>query len=335
MRQLRSLGGDSTFKRLLLVTALVPLASVCLLAQPPDSLVASGYLLPTGATVAPGQVLRLYVQEVGASLTGPVFADSVPLPTTLADISISVQGLPVPIFAVVPFSSCTGTVFVTDLFLLQHSHPCRSFVAITVQIPFEIPVSGAPANAAVSVDVIISEGGVAKVAVAMNTLNDQIHVITACDNGQGLARSTAALANAPCGGLAFHSDGTPAVNSQGFVRPAEPGEQLVMYALGLGPTTPPAQTGQPSPSSAMVPVQIGFDFSPNAPPKYPLYQTQHPNLVFAGLTPGSVGLYQINFTVPQPPPGTPSCPSNGGVSNLTVSIGILSFDGAALCVAAK
>jgi uncharacterized protein (TIGR03437 family) len=248
-----------------------------------------------------------------------------------------VQGLPVPIFAVVPFSSCTGTVFVTDLFLLQHSHPCRSFVAITVQIPFEMPVTpaGAPADAAVSVDVIISEGGVAKVAVAMNTLNDQIHVITACDNGQGLARSTAALANAPCGGLAFHSDGTPAVNSQGFVRPAEPGEQLVMYALGLGPTTPPAQTGQPSPSSAMVPVQIGFDFSPNAPPKYPLYQTQHPNLVFAGLTPGSVGLYQINFTVPQPPPGTPSCPSNGGVSNLTVSIGILSFDGAALCVAAK
>lgn len=319
-----------------LVAVFVLLASFSLRAQPPDSLIASGYQLPTAATIAPGQVLRLFVQEVGASLTAPVFATSLPLPTTLADISISAGELAVPIFAVVPFSSCAGTVFASDLFLLQHTHPCKSFVAITVQIPFEMPVSpaGGPSDTAVSADLIISEGGVAKVAVAMNTLNDQIHVTTVCDS-VGLATSDAAGGNAPCAGLAFHSDGTPAVNSQGFVRPAQPGEQLVMYALGLGPTTPAVQTGQPSPLSALVPVQIGFDFSPNAPPKYPLFQTKPPNLVFAGLTPGSVGLYQINFTVPQPPPGTPSCPSNGGVSNLTVSIGILSYDGAALCVAVK
>jgi uncharacterized protein (TIGR03437 family) len=329
------------FKHLLPIVSLVTIAGVSLLAQPPDSLVASGYLLPTGATVAPGQVLRLFVQGVGTTLTGPVFAASVPLPTTLADISISVAGLPVPIFAVAPVSSCAGTVFAPDLDLPgQQPHNCGSFVAITVQVPFEMPATptGAPSNAAVSVDFIISEGGVAKVAVAMNTLTDQIHVITACDlsAGIGLATSVATLANPPCPGLAFHSDGTPAVNSQGFVRPAQPGEQLVMYALGLGPTTPPAQTGQPSPPGATTPfIQIGFDFSLSALPKRPPYQTQQPNLVFAGLAPGSVGLYQINFIVPQPPAGTPSCPSDSGVSNLTVSIGILSFDGAGLCVAVK
>jgi uncharacterized protein (TIGR03437 family) len=326
------------FKHLLPVVSFFTIAGVSLPAQPPDSLVASGYLLPTGATVAPGQVLRLFVQGVGTTLTSPVFASFLPLPTTLADISVSAAGLAVPIFAVAPFSSCAGTAFAPDLDLPgQQPHNCGSFVAVTVQVPFEMPVSpaGGPSDTAVSVDFIISEGGVAKVAVAMNTLNDQIHVITACDQsaGVGLATSVAALPNAPCPGLAFHSDGTPAVNSQGFVRPAQPGEQLVMYALGLGPTTPPAQTGQPSLPGTAVPVQIGFDFSVGAPPKRPPYQTRPANLVFAGLAPGSVGLYQINFTVPQPPAGTPSCPSNVGTSNLTVSIGILSFDGASLCVA--
>jgi hypothetical protein len=42
------------------------LMSLCLRAQLPDSLVASGYVLPTGASVAPGQIVRLFVQEVGA-----------------------------------------------------------------------------------------------------------------------------------------------------------------------------------------------------------------------------------------------------------------------------
>ncbi len=323
-------------KYLLPVVSLFTIAGASLHAQPLDSLVASGYSLPTGAAVAPGQVLRLFVQEVGATLTGPVFATSLPLPTTLADISISVAGLPVPIFAVVPFSSCDGTVFASDVFLAYQSHPCRSFVAITLQVPFEMPVSpvGGPSNTAVSVDFIISEGGVAKVAVAMNTNADQVHVLTDCDTP--LASSAASQANAGgCNGLVYHSDGSAAFVTKDY-RPAQPGEQLVMYALGLGPVSPQVQTGQPSPSGAAVQViQIGFDFSGNARPKPPLYQIQNPNLVFAGLTPGSVGLYQINFTVPQPPPGTASCPIYGSISNLTVSVGNISFDGAAFCVAVK
>jgi uncharacterized protein (TIGR03437 family) len=257
-----------------------------------------------------------------------------PLPTTLAGISISVAQIPVPIFAVVPFSSCDGTVFASDVFLAYQSHPCRSFVAITVQVPFEMPVSpvGGPSDTAVSVDFIISEGDVAKVAVAMNSNADQVHVLTDCDTP--LASSAASQAGG-CNGLVYHSDGSTASVSEDY-RPAQPGEQLVMYALGLGPVSPQVQTGQPSPPGAAVQViQIGFDFSGNARPKPPLVQAQYPNLVFAGLTPGSVGLYQINFTVPHPPPGTPPCPTYGAISNLTVSVGNISFDGAALCVAVK
>jgi uncharacterized protein (TIGR03437 family) len=55
--------------------------------------------------------------------------------------------------------------------------------------------------------------------------------------------------------------------------------------------------------------------------------------LYSALTPGFVGLYQINFTLPQPPVGTQAC--SGTVhSNLTVSVGgQTSFDGAGICVA--
>jgi uncharacterized protein (TIGR03437 family) len=57
--------------------------------------------------------------------------------------------------------------------------------------------------------------------------------------------------------------------------------------------------------------------------------------IYAGLAPGYVGLYQINFTVPPPPVGTPPC-SGAVQSNLTVSVGgLASFDGAGICVAAS
>jgi len=50
---------------------------------------------------------------------------------------------------------------------------------------------------------------------------------------------------------------------------------------------------------------------------------------------GQIGMFQVNFQVPQPPASTPPC--GGGVnSNLTVTIqGSQSFDGAMLCVATQ
>ena len=64
--------------------------------------------------------------------------------------------------------------------------------------------------------------------------------------------------------------------------------------------------------------------------------------IYAGLAPGYVGLYQVNFTVPLGPqngiahcalPGSFAPGSNVPQSNLTVSIGgQFSFDGAGICV---
>jgi uncharacterized protein (TIGR03437 family) len=72
--------------------------------------------------------------------------------------------------------------------------------------------------------------------------------------------------------------------------PAKAGDTVLIYCTGLGPVSPSVPVGSPAPSSPLartvnpVTVQIGG-------------QTTTP--IFAGLTPGSAGLYQVNVVVPQ------------------------------------
>ena len=122
--------------------------------------------------------------------------------------------------------------------------------------------------------------------------------------------------------------------------PAKPGEEVVMWAVGLGLTTPVVPTGwaaaQPAPVTQET-FQLNFDYRSNAPPYRPVCATPAACLeaepVFAGLSPGYAGLYQVNFIVPPPPAGTPPCDGSTITSNLTVSLlGSDSFDGARICV---
>src|ERR1019366_4749524 len=71
--------------------------------------------------------------------------------------------------------------------------------------------------------------------------------------------------------------------------PAVPGEYLTLYMSGLGDTDIPVPSGQASPTSPLANV---LDV-----PTLTINGTQVP-LLFAGLTPGLVGLYQINIQVP-------------------------------------
>jgi hypothetical protein len=90
--------------------------------------------------------------------------------------------------------------------------------------------------------------------------------------------------------IAQHSDYSLVTEAS----PAVPGETLMFYLAGLGATDTPVATGAPSPSS------------PLAHPTVPLTLTLNGSLVqtaFVGLTPTAVGLYQVNFKVPD---GTPS-----------------------------
>ena len=92
------------------------------------TVVSAGYSTPTSITVAPGQITTFFVSGIGASLTGPVRATTVPLPTSLGGISATLNGLAIPMVAVEPIATCRS----------QTLPGCGFYTAITVQIPFEL-----------------------------------------------------------------------------------------------------------------------------------------------------------------------------------------------------
>jgi len=89
-----------------------------------------------------------------------------------------------------------------------------------------------------------------------------------------------------------------------LANPGVIGETLVAYAVGLGPTTPPTATGlatAPNQTAAAPTLTVGGVSA---------------KVVFAGVSPGFAGAYQINFMVPAGVQGTvPLVVSIGGVSS--------------------
>src|SRR5438876_11895831 len=132
------------------------------------------------------------------------------------------------------------------------------------------------------------------------------------------------------GAIVIHGDGSLV----SFSKPAQPGEELVMYAVGLGATNPPVKTGAASPAPPVPTAQtfvLNFDYRQNAllpSGTSPIFHPPAP--VFAGLTPGFAGLYQINFVVPTMPASAAPCTM--AANNLTVTLAGASFDGVAICV---
>jgi uncharacterized protein (TIGR03437 family) len=107
----------------------------------------------------------------------------------------------------------------------------------------------------------------------------------------------------------------------------------------LGQTDPPLTTGKlvTAPARTQSTFRLDFNYRPNALATKP--RPDAPQPLYAGATPGYVGLYQVNFVVPPVPAGTPPCIEqtttqiNPVLSNLTVSIGgESSFDAALICV---
>jgi uncharacterized protein (TIGR03437 family) len=308
-------------------------------------LMSAGYTTPTPIQVAPGQVITLYISGTKTVLplqSPSIRATTIPLPTTLGGFSVTVrQGnnmYAAPLLSVAQTPNCTDA---------NRLSPQCIITGLTIQIPFDITPMQYPLLMAAQFpgDLSVNDNGTESAHFPIAPLVDNIHVLTTCD-----LLDTRELIPSPCSGIVTHADGTMVLGGS----PAKPGETVVLYAYGLGQTTPPVKTGDATPIPAPVllngpNVTVQFDFRPNAGPSIPYFALKGPDLVFSptplfvGLTPGQVGLYQINVRIPNTVPPVPACTGVlsciGSLlacdiqSNLTIDIGgITSFDGAAICV---
>jgi uncharacterized protein (TIGR03437 family) len=71
--------------------------------------------------------------------------------------------------------------------------------------------------------------------------------------------------------------------------PAQPGEVVIVYATGLGPVSEPVSTGQFAPTVPLALVTQLVSVSVGGEPA---------QVLFAGLAPGEVGVYQLNIQIP-------------------------------------
>lgn len=164
--------------------------------------------------------------------------------------------------------------------VLVNNQPAPVYFASYGQINFQIPYEAAV--------------GTATVVVEANGLRSNGVTVPIADRAPRMLRL--GVGNY---GIFVNQDGTfpvPRTSGLGAAgRPARAGETLVMYAIGLGPTSPTVQSGAGAPASPLAVVspmpvlQFGRTSISIADATTPL---------FVGLTPGFVGLYQINVTLP-------------------------------------
>jgi uncharacterized protein (TIGR03437 family) len=272
----------------------------------------AGYAPPFPIKVAPGQLVTIFAAGVGAAVSSRVAATSFPLPYSLAGISVTIDELSNPplLKERVPMLAVGKTAGTT---------------AITVQIPFGLRTSSfisplVPPSATLT----IYENGEAAVTVAIAPTTDQIHIATTCD-----ANLTTPEPGAPCRPVIAHADGSLVTPDT----PAHGGELLILYAFGLGATSPgmaageAATSAQPAAFTLMLSSEAAIAIIPSERRSFAP--------AFAGLVVGFAGLYQVNFFAPAPPlPFAPGdCKAfDSPNGNVALTVRVNSSDTASLCV---
>ncbi len=197
-------------------------------------------------------------------------APSIPLPTSLRGVEVTIDGIPAPILFVGPLQ-------------------------INVQVPF-----GAD-NDDVTVVVRNAAGEDNLVASEIKEASPGIWTVNQMGSGQGwiLFANTRVVA-APAGALAafrFES------------RPAREGDLLTIFASGLGEVEPPIEDGHNScePDGVCLADGSNVDLRTTDEDVKILIageEIEEDNILFSGLSPPFVALYQVNFILPENvPPG--------------------------------
>ena len=279
--------------------------------------------------VAPGQIVTFVVSKIGAYIDKPVrIGATILLPFEIYGVSGTIDTKSVPIVAVEPMGNCLG-------FLRPE---CEPTVAITVQIPFELradnPFNKFPSRGSMTTLQLVDAAG-ANASTRILVLFDQVHLLRGCDSS-----FRPSCDDTP---IAYHRDGRRIRE----VEPAEVGEEIVVYAYGLGYSDPliPTATVPRKPVELYQPIGLSFSWGANAVGARPLIRFWgEPVPVIpaesARLTTQFPGLYQVNVKVPMYPPGTPACSVQSDpverirtTANLAISIGgATSFDSVGICV---
>jgi len=148
---------------------------------------------------------------------------------------------------------------------LQASSPNQ----INAVLPFQTPT-------AVTQQLIVQQNNAYALPETVVVASAQPAVFTLDQSGQGAGVI-----------VVVKADGTQFVNSPS--QPAHAGDAVVIYCTGLGAVNPALVAGSPTPFSPL---------SNTVNLVTATIAAQPAKVFFAGLTPGFVGLYQVNATVP-------------------------------------
>lgn len=274
----------------------------CMDAPKPPPMVSEGGVV-NGASFAPGPVAPGSIISVFGTGLGPQESQSattIPLPQSLGSTSVEVNGIQAPL------------LFVGADTLGQ----------LNLQLPFElepIPPSGGlreegrPGQGAAASLVVIRDG-VRSDAFEIPLVAAQPGIFT-LDSGPGRA-----IAINPDGSLAQPVDSFPGVAT----RPVKIGEALIILATGLGMTTPVGVAGDDSLDSDGAFVRRDTVLTPKV-----TVGGLEAQLLFSGLSPQFVGVYQLNIV---PADGT----AIGDAQPLVIEMGgVRSRDDVTIAVAAR
>jgi uncharacterized protein (TIGR03437 family) len=145
------------------------------------------------------------------------------------------------------------------------------------QINFEVPINASTANGGAGTVQVVRNGTAGNLIYV--DINAQVPRFILYDGNYGIITT-------PTGALT----GIPS-------NPVKPGDTIVIYALGLGLTSPPVASGTASPgppnlASVSGTTQVCFGV------ETPFEQAPCATAFFSGLTPNFIGLYQIDVTIP-------------------------------------
>lgn len=149
---------------------------------------------------------------------------------------------------------------------------------INFQVPWEVRGEPIPAQSALSPIVVTAKPAVSIVVVNNGVLSPPLRA-------PFVDIQPAVITTDGTHAVAVHTDYSLATTQN----PVRPGEVITLYGVGFGPVTPALTTGGPagsSPPSTISPSPIVGIGGRNA------------SVLFAGLTPSVVGLYQFNVVVP-------------------------------------